>query len=103
TYNRARFLPQAFESIRAQTFTDWELIAIDDGSTDETAEVIGPLTASLSQPVRHDRQDNQGAYGARNAGLGMARGRYVAFYDSDDTWLPHHLADCVAALEAHPD
>jgi len=103
TYNRVRFLPQALASIRAQTFADWELILVDDGSTDDTAAVIGPLTAGLAQPVRYVRQENQGAYGARNTGLGLARGRYVAFFDSDDTWLPHHLANCVRPLEANAD
>jgi glycosyltransferase involved in cell wall biosynthesis len=103
TYNRARFLPQALASIRAQTFADWELIVVDDGSTDDTGAIIGPLTAGLAQPVRYVRQENQGAYGARNTGLDHARGRYAAFFDSDDTWLPHHLGDCVQALDANHD
>jgi glycosyltransferase involved in cell wall biosynthesis len=103
TYNRARFLSQAFESIRAQTFTDWELIIVDDGSIDDTEDVVRRHTAGWPQPVCYLRQDNQGAYGARNTGLDHARCRYIAFYDSDDLWLPHHLRDCVEALEANPD
>lgn len=103
TYNRAKFLPQAFASIQSQTFTDWELIVVDDGSTDNTRELVEELTRGWSQPVRYHRQENQGAYGARNTGLDLARGEYVAFYDSDDAWLPHHLADCVAGLDANPD
>lgn len=101
TYNRARFLPQALASIRGQQWTDWELIIVDDGSTDETAEIIGVLTAEIPQSVKFIRQENQGAYGARNTGLDHATGKYIAFFDSDDEWLPHHLADCVAALEAN--
>jgi len=103
TYNRAAFLPEAFESIRNQQFADWELIVVDDGSTDNTRELVADLTRSISQPVRYIYQENQGAYGARNTGLDHAKGKYVAFYDSDDIWLPHHLADCVAALEANCD
>lgn len=103
TYNRARFLPDAFESIRNQKFTDWELIVVDDGSTDNTRELVADLTQSISQPVRYICQENQGAYGARNTGLDHATGEYIGFYDSDDIWLPHHLADCVAALDANPD
>jgi glycosyltransferase involved in cell wall biosynthesis len=103
TYNRAAFLPQAFEAIRAQEFTDWELIIVDDGSRDATEEVVRAQTAGWPQPVRYIRQKNAGAYGARNTGLDLVGGRYVAFYDSDDLWLPHHLRDCVTALEENKD
>ena len=104
TYNRAKFLPQAFASIRAQTWTDWELIIVDDGSTDDTQEILPDHCASISQPVRLLHQENQGPYAARYAGLDNANGRYIiAFFDSDDIWLPHHLKDCVEALEGNPD
>jgi glycosyltransferase involved in cell wall biosynthesis len=103
TYNRVKFLPQAFESIRSQTFTNWELIVVDDGSTDDTAAAVEGATAALDRPVRYVRQTNQGSYGARNTGLDYARGQLVAFFDSDDVWLPHHLADCANALREHPD
>jgi glycosyltransferase involved in cell wall biosynthesis len=103
TYNRAKFLPQAFESIKAQQYADWELIVVDDGSTDNTRELVEELTRGWPQPVRYHWQENQGAYGARNTGLDLARGKYVAFFDSDDIWLPHHVGDCVAALKDHPD
>jgi len=103
TYNRARFLPQAIESIRGQRFTDWELIIVDDGSTDETPTLIARLTADIEQPVQYIRQENRGAYAARNVGLDHATGKYIAFFDSDDQWLTHHLHDCVEALEANQD
>jgi len=103
TYNRAKFLPQAFASIRAQTFGDWELIVIDDGSTDNSRELVEAFSRGVSQPVRYAHQQNAGAYAARNAGVDRARGQYVAFFDSDDSWLPHHLNDCVTALDANPD
>lgn len=103
TYNRAKFLPEAIGAIRGQQFTDWELIVVDDGSTDDTAELLPRLVEGMPQPYRYIRQENGGAYAARNTGLDHVRGRYVAFYDSDDLWLPHHLQKCVTALEPFPD
>jgi glycosyltransferase involved in cell wall biosynthesis len=103
TYNRARFLSQAFASIKGQTYTDWELLVVDDGSTDNSRAVVTELAATMPGPVRYVFQENQGPYGARNTGLDTARGDYIAFFDSDDVWLPHHLQDCIAALETHPD
>ncbi len=102
TYNRASFLPLAFDSIRNQRWTDWELIVVDDGSTDDTNSVYKDLLRKFTNPVRYVQQNNVGAYGARNTGLDHATGKFIAFYDSDDQWLPHHLADCVCALENHP-
>jgi glycosyltransferase involved in cell wall biosynthesis len=103
TFNRSRFLPAAFNAIKAQQFISWELIIVDDGSTDDTKEVVAEFSRSVQQPVTYLRQDNQGAYGARNTGLHAAEGEYIAFYDSDDLWLPHHLSTCVSVLEQQPD
>jgi len=103
TYNRAKFLPEAFAAIQAQQWTDWELIVIDDGSTDNTRELVPELTRDWQQRVAYIYQENQGAYGARNTGLDHATGKYIAFYDSDDLWLPHHLKNCVQGLQANPD
>ena len=66
TFNRARFLPEAFASIRRQHFLDWELIVVDDGSTDETDAVVRQSLHDVTQPVKYVKQENQGAYGARN-------------------------------------
>jgi glycosyltransferase involved in cell wall biosynthesis len=103
TFNRASFLPAAIAAISAQTLRDWELIVVDDGSRDDTESVIAELSRTLSQPVRYVRQDNAGAYGARNRALDLATAPFVAFYDSDDVWLSHHLHDCVQGLQANPD
>jgi glycosyltransferase involved in cell wall biosynthesis len=103
TYNRARFLPSAFESIAAQTFTDWTLVIVDDGSTDATREIADRFAASCARPVKYVYQPNRGAYSARNTGLDHSDGEYIAFFDSDDTWLPHHLERCVRALQEHQD
>src|SRR5262245_11396543 len=95
TFNRRRFLPAAFESIAAQRVPSLEIVVVDDGSTDETKSLIADLRASAASPVTYIYQENQGAYGARNTGVRAAQGRYLAFYDSDDIWLPHHLPSCV--------
>src|SRR5437588_5968855 len=98
TYNRAKFLPQAFAAIQSQQFQDWELIVVDDGSNDNTRELVTELSRGWTQPVRYVYQENQGAYGARNTGLDLAAGEYVAFFDSDDIWLPGYLSRLVTAL-----
>ena len=102
-YNRAGFVPDALGAIAAQTWRDWELIVVDDGSTDDTVRAIEGHRGLVGDRLRVIRQDNAGPAAARNAGLDQAAGDYVAFYDSDDLWLPHHLESCVRALEAHPE
>src|SRR5262245_49674035 len=90
TYNRADTIQRAIKSVQAQTFADWELIVIDDGSTDDTAAFI-----DQSDPrVKVIRQENRGFVGARNRGLSEGIGKYFAFLDSDDEWMPFHLEIC---------
>jgi glycosyltransferase involved in cell wall biosynthesis len=103
TYNRAAFLPQAFASITAQTWVDWQLIVVDDGSTDRTREAVGTLARGCTQKVEYIFRENGGAAAARNSGLDRATAPYVAFFDSDDVWLPEYLERSVRALEANPD
>lgn len=97
TYNRARTLERAIESVLHQTFTDFELIIVDDGSTDETHRVLAKY-AGLSN-VRVMTSRRSGCSAARNLGIGVSQGRYIAFQDSDDEWIPGKLAKAVAALE----
>jgi len=99
TYNRRETILRSLESIRAQTFEDWELLVVDDGSTDETADLI----AGFDPRLRLIRQANQGITGARNTGLRESKGDFIAFLDSDDEFLPHHLELLVGYLAAHPD
>ncbi|OQW37432.1 MAG: hypothetical protein A4E19_13590 [Nitrospira sp. SG-bin1] len=99
TYNRADTIQRAIRSVQSQTFSDWELIIIDDGSKDNTTDIV----AGLDPRFHVVRQTNQGVTAARNAGLRRAIGRYLAFLDSDDEWLPHHLELETAFLEAHTD
>lgn len=104
-FNRAAFLREAIAAIHDQTYTQWELILVDDGSSDNTKETLDALVSELNitQPVRYFHQENAGAYAARNTGIQQAQGQYIAPFDSDDLWLPHHLHDCVDALVRHPE
>ena len=99
TYNRADVIGRALDSVHRQTFDDWELIVVDDGSTDGTAM----LFQDSDPRIRYVRQENRGVYAARNHGLSLARGRYLTFLDSDDEWLPHYLALTTAFLDASPE
>lgn len=98
TYNCSAYLAEAVESVLAQTFRDFEVLVIDDGSTDDTAAVM----RRYGPPVRYIRQSNRGVAVARNHGIEQSRGRYVAFLDADDTWLPHKLERQLAALAEQP-
>jgi glycosyltransferase involved in cell wall biosynthesis len=95
TFNRRDTVMRAIRSAQAQTFQDWELIAVDDGSTDDTAVLIAGADPRLTVI----RQTNAGMTEARNTGIRAAKGEYIAFLDSDDEFLPHHLELCVAFLE----
>jgi len=103
TFNRAAFLSDAFGSIRAQTMDDWELVVVDDGSTDDTRSTVEAFAQRCPRRVTYRYQQNLGPAAARNAGVDAARGRYIAFYDSDDLWRPHHLQHCLEAFESCPD
>lgn len=103
TYNRANLLPQALASVLRQTHKEYELIVVDDGSTDNTQEIVASFAPQLSRPIRYIHQVNRGEPAARNRGLAVARGTYVAFLDSDDHWTPGYLASCVSALSAVPE
>jgi glycosyltransferase involved in cell wall biosynthesis len=99
TYNAASFIRQAIESVLGQTYPDWELIVIDDGSTDKTFEMVSPFRDRL----RYVTQRNQGRPQARNAGLRKAKGEYIAFLDADDVWKPGRLERGVGFLEQRPE
>jgi glycosyltransferase involved in cell wall biosynthesis len=99
TYNRANLLPEAVQSVLAQTFADFELIIVDDGSSDNTQQVVENFTDGR---IRYIYQDNKGITGAMNTGLNAAQGSYVARLDSDDRWLPTILAEQVAILQNNP-
>ncbi len=95
TYNRAGYLREALDSVFAQSLPPWEVIVVDDGSTDDTFEVVQEY-GSRVRYVRHDR--NQGIAVARNTGLGAAQGDLIAWLDSDDLWEPGFLATVIDIL-----
>ena len=97
TYNRAKLLLRSMQSVLEQTFTDLELIVVDDASTDDTEQVV---TSVRDDRVRYIRMEkNGGAGAARNAGIAAARGEWIAFQDSDDVWFPDKLARQFAQLK----
>ncbi|MFL6183180.1 MAG: glycosyltransferase family 2 protein, partial [Actinomycetes bacterium] len=98
SYNHAHYLGQAIGSVLSQSYRNFEIIVVDDGSTDETSEV-----ASRYERVRIVRQENRGLSGARNRGLREAKGEYVVFLDADDKLLPGALEAGLRCFEAHPE
>jgi hypothetical protein len=98
TYQRRAFVERAAASVLSQSSRDFELIVVDDGSTDGTGEAL----AALGDRIRYVRQDNRGTSAARNTGLSLARGEIIAFLDSDDVWLPDHLETITAIFALHP-
>ena len=99
THNHGTFLADAIDSVRKQTLEDFELIVIDDGSTDRTPEILATIT---DERVRCFRTANRGKSAARNFGLENARGKYLAFLDSDDLYHPEKLQSQVTVLEMDP-
>ncbi len=97
-YNQAQYLGDAIQSVLDQSYNDYEIIVIDDGSTDSTPAVA----AQFSEQIRYIRQENQGLAGARNTGIRAARGKLIGLLDSDDQWLPTFLETMVSLAEAHP-
>jgi len=99
TYNRAAFVCEAIESVLSQSFRDFELIVVDDGSTDETNEILTRYRDGISVVTTQ----NQGPSAARNRGIAAARGDWLAFLDSDDLWKPGKLVRQTAYITQNPD
>jgi glycosyltransferase involved in cell wall biosynthesis len=99
TYNRSRYLPQTIESILQQRFRDFELIVVDDGSSDDTRQVLD----SYGEAVRCFHQENRGPSAARNLGVRHARGRWISIQDSDDLCAPNHLERLCGFVNKNPD
>jgi len=103
TYNRAHLIQFALESVLNQSFKDFELIIVDDGSSDYTSSIVHKFCSRYPNKIRYIYQKNRGPAVARNTGLFFATGKYVAFLDSDDLWVPEHLQIAINFLESHPD
>jgi glycosyltransferase involved in cell wall biosynthesis len=98
TYNRASHLPAAIDSVLAQSRVDWELIIVDDGSRDNTKELVRPFTNDSR--IRYHYQENRELNGARNTGVRLARGTYCCFLDDDDNYEAGHLEALTQAITA---
>lgn len=101
TYNRAYILPEALESVFQQTYRDFELIVVDDGSGDDTPELLKKVSDTRLRVIRHPR--NAGYAAALNTGVAAATGDLIAFEDSDDLWKPEKLEFEVNFLAGHPE
>lgn len=104
--NEERFLEDAIESVFAQGYKDWELLLVDDGSTDASTACARRYAQQEGPRVRyleHGSHQNRGMSASRNLGIRHARGEYIAILDADDVWFPHTLEEQVAILESHPE
>lgn len=91
TYNRAKYLSEAIDSVLAQVYQDFEIIIVDDGSTDNTRNIVEKYVKNFPEKIRYFFQEKKGSSAARNNGIRNAKGEYIAFLDSDDKWLSEKL------------
>jgi glycosyltransferase involved in cell wall biosynthesis len=104
--NEENFIQEAIESVFAQTYENWELLIVDDGSTDRSTEIALNYAAQHPAKVRyleHEGHQNQGMSASRNLGIRQAKGEYIAFLDADDVWLPYKLEQQVEILDSQPE
>lgn len=103
TYNRVKLLPRALDSILAQSFSDWETIVVDDGSTDDTPQLLSEYENRFDDRLVCIKQPNAGPSAARNKGIEAASGRFIAFLDSDDEFLPTKLSRQLELFDLEPN
>jgi len=103
TYNRADLLPRAIDSVLAQDYAHWELIVVDDGSTDSTKEVVAEIGSRCSRPILYLGADHRGPSAARNLGIERSRGDFVCFLDSDDAFAPSKIGRQVELFRLRPE
>jgi len=101
TYNRSLYLKQAIESVQGQTYDNWELVIIDDGSTDDTFDIVKKYS-ERDKRIKYFRQENAGVAAARNAGISQSHGVWIAFLDDDDCWFSHKLDMQMKFLAKNP-
>lgn len=99
TYNREKIITKALDSVFSQTYQDFEIVVLDDGSTDTTRETI----KKYGEKVKYFYQENKGIAGARNSGMKKCSGDYIAFLDSDDYWKPEKLEQQIGLFQNHPE
>lgn len=101
-FNAARYLPFALESVAAQTFDDWQILLIDDGSTDDTAEVAAPFVSRFGSRIQYIKVENGGVSAARNIAIRRSTAEFLALLDADDVWLANRLEDSLKAFIGRP-
>ena len=104
--NAERFIREAIDSVFAQSYSDWELLLVDDGSTDASTDIALDYAARYTERVRyleHQHHENRGMSATRNLGIKAANGSFIAFLDADDVWLPHKLERQVEMMRGQPD
>lgn len=102
-FNREAFLPQLLNTLTSQTFTQFEVILVDDGSTDNTSQWVSENFESSGIRYKYIMQENGGPYKARNNGISHAKGKYIVLFDSDDEWPDYHLAEFYYVMVNNPD
>jgi glycosyltransferase involved in cell wall biosynthesis len=105
-FNAEKFIQEAIESVFAQTYSNWELLLIDDGSTDGSSKIARQYAERYPEKVRyleHEEHKNRGASASRNVGINKSNGEYIAFLDADDVWLPKKLEEQIQIMNAYPE
>lgn len=103
THNRAKYMEKAIKSVLNQTYKNYEIIVVDDGSTDKTEKIAKKYVKKHKRKVRYIYQKNKGPSAARNTGIGNAKGKYIAFLDSDDEFLPKKLKKQMSFVKRRPN
>src|SRR6202041_1378429 len=101
-FNAAKYLPFALESVSSQTFDDWQILLVDDGSTDNTADVVAPFLDRFGSKIKYIKQNNRGLPAARNTAIRASTAEFLALLDADDVWLPCRLSESLKVLTARP-
>jgi glycosyltransferase involved in cell wall biosynthesis len=102
-FNAAKYLPFALESVSSQTFDDWQILLVDDGSTDNTADVVAPFLDRFGSKIRYIKQENRGVAAARNTAMRASTSEFLALLDADDVWLPCRLSESLKVLAERPE
>lgn len=102
TYNREKYLSKCIDSVINQTFKNWELVVVDDGSQDDTFSIVNPYLEKHKN-IRYLKHQNRKLAYAKNVGIQASFGKYITFIDSDDTYAPEHLSSRLDYMKNHPD
>ena len=102
-YNAEKYLSDAIESVIEQTYDDWEIVAVNDGSTDSSPVILKTYEKRYPTKIRVIHQSNSGLSAARNVAIAASRGEYVAFLDADDLWLPEKIDEQIRVLSTNTD